>query len=486
MKALRALSGSLGLLSVVVLAVACGGAGSDSPSADSSSNRTGSGGDGSSVGPDGNAGEASIIDPGSVGGGTDINPGEGGTGGTDSGVGGNDSGTAGTNPGVGGGSVGDTGGMAGNGTEDPGGVGGGSTEDPGGVGGGSTEDPGGVGGGSTSDPGSGGGSTDDPGTGGGSTDDPGSGGATQDPGSGGATQDPGTGGATEDPGTGGATQDPGTGGATGDPPPDCIVSGIDEVNVIVLNDANPTGADTEGRMYVGGDANFSGGYSVGNPERMDVDCSTYALVVGGTLNFPSGSVGTGMVAYGGADSTIGNGVTFACGYERNTEVVDFEALSENVHRYSDALALLEPTATTATGNGVITLVGTDPELNVFELDGTVLANANAFSIQVPDESTVLVNISGTDVTMANMGFEVQGGMCRGAGGDMCHNVLYNFYEAETLNISGIGVQGSVLAPHADLTFSGGNIDGQVIVNNLTGDGEFHPYYFTGCIELPWW
>ena len=463
MKALRALPGSMGLLSVLLLAVACGGAGSDSPSADSSSTQTGTGGDGSSVGPDGNAGvsgqidpggagETSIIDPGSVGGGTVINPGEGGTGGADNGVGGNDVGAGGT-----------TSGLAG-----------------------STSDPGAVGGGTTEDPGVGGGSTDDPGVGGGSTDDPGEGGATGDPGTGGATADPGTGGATADPGTGGATSDPGTGGATGDPPPDCIVSGIDEVNVIVLNDANPTGADTEGRMYVGGDANFSGGYSVGNPERMDVDCSTYSLVVGGTLNFPSGSVGTGMVAYGGADSTIGSGVNFACGYERNTDVVDFEALSENVHRYSDALALLEPTGTTGTGNGVITLVGTDPELNVFYLDGTVLSSANAFSIQVPDESTVLVNISGTDVTMANMGFDVQGGLCRGEEGDMCHNVLYNFYEAETLTVSGIGVQGSVLAPHADLVFTGGNIDGQVIVNNLTGDGEFHPYYFTGCIELPWW
>ncbi len=481
MKALRTLPGSLGFLSVFVLAVACGGAGSDSLSGDDDdSARTASGGDGSSVDPEGiagegdpgTAGETSIIDPGSVGGGSIIDPGNGGTGGADTGVGGNALGS---------------GGLAGGSTSDPGSVGGGTTEDPGGVGGGTTEDPGGVGGGSTEDPGTGGGSTVDPGVGGGSTVDPGvGGGSTVDPGTGGATQDPGTGGATQDPGTGGATQDPGTGGTTGDPPPDCIVSGIDEVNVIVLNDANPTGADTEGRMYVGGDANFSGGYSVGNPERMDVDCDTYALVVGGTLNFPSGSVGTGMVAYGSPDSTIGSGVNFACGYERNTDVVDFVALSENVHRYSDALALLEPTATTAVGNGTIQLVGTDPELNVFTLDGSVLANATSFSIQVPEEATVLVNISGTDVTMANMGFDVIGGMCRGAGGNTCHNVLYNFYEAETLNISGIGVQGSVLAPHADLIFTGGNIDGQVIVNNLTGDGEFHPYYFTGCIELPWW
>ena len=179
-------------------------------------------------------------------------------------------------------------------------------------------------------------------------------------------------------------------------------------------------------------------------------------------------------------------MSFACGYERNTDVVDFDALSENVNRYSDALALLETTGTVAVGNGMVTLVGTDPDLNVFNIDGAELTNANAFSIQVPDTSTVLVNISGTDVSMMNMGFEVQGGMCRGAGGTMCHNVLFNFYEAETLTLDGIGVQGSVLAPHASLSFSSGNIDGQVIVYNLTGGGEFHPYYFTGCIELPWW
>ena len=52
-------------------------------------------------------------------------------------------------------------------------------------------------------------------------------------------------------------------------------------------------------------------------------------------------------------------------------------------------------------------------------------------------------------------------------------------------MSGIGLQGALLAPQADLTLENGMIDGQVIVQNLTGGGEYHPYYFIDCYGLTW-
>lgn len=72
--------------------------------------------------------------------------------------------------------------------------------------------------------------------------------------------------------------------------------------------------------------------------------------------------------------------------------------------------------------------------------------------------------------------------CRG-GGTGCTKIFYNLYEATSLELSGIGVQGSILAPKATLTGAGGNVDGQVFVGTLLGQIEYHPYLFDGCLRL---
>jgi choice-of-anchor A domain-containing protein len=124
------------------------------------------------------------------------------------------------------------------------------------------------------------------------------------------------------------------------------------------------------------------------------------------------------------------------------------------------------------------LTGTDPRLNIFEVSAADLATCNGLVINVPAGSTTLVNISGTDVVMANFGFSYTGATKE--------TVIFNMPEAETLSMSGIGIWGTILAPRADLTFTGGNIDGQLIVQNYimqgVASGEAHPFYYTGC---PW-
>ena len=368
---------------------------------------------------------------------------------------------------------------------------GGTTYDPGpggGAGGsGSTSDPGLGGTGTTEDPGSGGGNTDDPGSGGGNTDDPGTGGATADPGTGGATEDPGTGGtsspglggATEDPGVGG-TDDPGTGGATADggtggySPPDedcpwvCIPAAIEGVNLLVLNDASPSGADVEGRMYVGHDAVLPGGYAV-DAAGTAASTNDYVLVVGNDLTVNGGTV-HGSIAFGGEMT----GSITVEGSIDNATPVDFEQLTNDMLFWSDTLAETEPNGTVSGGGG-LTLTGTDAGINAFEVNASTLASASSLSISVPEGSTVLINVIGTDVSITNMGFSY-------IGTDSQH-VIFNMPEAETVFMSGLSLQGTLLAPRADLTFADGNAEGQTIVYNLvSGGGEYHPYYFEGC---PW-
>ncbi len=69
---------------------------------------------------------------------------------------------------------------------------------------------------------------------------------------------------------------------------------------------------------------------------------------------------------------------------------------------------------------------------------------------VPSDATILLNISGTNVTMT-------GGQQALAG--YSNRVLFNFYEAETLSIYGSSVEGSILAPFADFIRAEGVIQG---------------------------
>lgn len=229
------------------------------------------------------------------------------------------------------------------------------------------------------------------------------------------------------------------------------------------------------------------GYGIDSKADNALACSDYyGLVVGGDLDLSGGSV-NGKIAYGG-DAKLEN-FTASCGvweYPDSIEApVDFVELEAALTGYSIAFSQYPTNGAAIVSGNTLTLTGTDPELNVFSVTADQLSNN--IVIDCPEGSSVIVNVSGDTVIWQGVGFQLpDGASCRGGTSDWCTRILWNLYEAETLTLSGIGVQGSILAPYATLTAEsgGGNVDGQVIVEYLYGGIEFHPYYFTGCLELP--
>src|SRR5205823_1898109 len=120
------------------------------------------------------------------------------------------------------------------------------------------------------------------------------------------------------------------------------------------------------------------------------------------------------------------------------------------------------------------LTGTNPTLDVFTVAASQLASANGLQISAPAGATVLVNVSGTAGQVQYFGMTV-------SGTDRQH-VLFNFAAATTLTVAGISVQGSVLAPRADVTFNNGNLEGTLVAKSVTGSGEFHN--FPPQVQLP--
>ena len=99
---------------------------------------------------------------------------------------------------------------------------------------------------------------------------------------------------------------------------------------------------------------------------------------------------------------------------------------------------------------------------------------------------MIINVSGTELTWHGQGFRLPdgGAACRGGTSVLCSQIVWNMPEMTSIELSGIGVQGSIYAPYATLTGTGGNVDGQVVVREFFTGIEFHPYFFTGCLITP--
>ena len=259
----------------------------------------------------------------------------------------------------------------------------------------------------------------------------------------------------------------------------CQKTALTNVNVYVIKDATSSGADTEGNLYVGGNLTPTSYYNVGAKDTLD--CTRYALVVGG--NVSNAIVYGGKAAVGG---TIANSTDNACGgVTKTSSAVDFVTLASQVKNLSALISNLTPNcaascSTNSSGTTVLTLTGSDSTLNVCNIDGSDLALATEVNLSFPLGSTVAVNVSGTAFPWGN------GSVClNGQCGDSAQadQVLWNLYQATSLYSQGIAIEGSILAPYANLDGSGGHVAGQVIVNSMTCGLEFHPYYFTGCLSF---
>ena len=234
-------------------------------------------------------------------------------------------------------------------------------------------------------------------------------------------------------------------------------------NVFVFGDMTVTNTDSAGRVAVGGDAtltNFGVASGLLNPIAQP-----NSLMVGGTLVHDGGEVFEGNTVTG-ADVPL-----------------DFAELQEALEQLSDDLAALPDThSTTVTSWNGIFMDATDSTggLNVFTLNASDLANAVQFDIDADPGETVLVNVVGDTADISNFQMRVNGQNLQ-QGGEAPFELLFNFPTTTSMTSTGFSWQGHVLAPRADYQFDNGHINGQLIVNNLSGTGEFHDFYFDGVM-----
>jgi choice-of-anchor A domain-containing protein len=196
------------------------------------------------------------------------------------------------------------------------------------------------------------------------------------------------------------------------------------------------------------------------------------LLLGGASNIYGGKA-----VYAG-NTVIVSGASFACGGLMRGLPVDISTLEAQVSNLSSSLAALATNGVATEELSFLTLTGQDPTFNVFKVDASELGNIR---VNVPANSTTIVNVSGINAEWDGASVCLNGSC---DDNDQATNVLWNFYETTSLYVSAMALEGSVLAPWAALTGTGGHIAGQVIVRTMNAGLEFHRYLFDGCVVPP--
>ncbi|MBD2124426.1 choice-of-anchor A family protein [Trichocoleus sp. FACHB-262] len=223
-------------------------------------------------------------------------------------------------------------------------------------------------------------------------------------------------------------------------------------NVFVLGDVN-LDSDTEGKMAIAGDATLRN-YSVGLKDQ-----GGDALVVGDDLDFKNGTVYGNAVVGGTANLTS---VDFQGGALKSGNPIDFGKAGQSLVNLSQSYLSSTATDAEVTSWGGINLAGTG-STNVFDLEGTDLANATGLSFE--GSGNFIVNVSGKNVSFQNFGFSLKGVDKQ--------NILFNFFEATNITASAVGIEGSILAPKAKFEFNNGQMNGTLVAAGLTGTGQFN-------------
>jgi choice-of-anchor A domain-containing protein len=222
------------------------------------------------------------------------------------------------------------------------------------------------------------------------------------------------------------------------------------------------GHDVEGKVAAGGTISLTD-FAVG--VRLPGSDIANTLVAGGDLTLSRGGV-WGDAWYGGSYGADPS-VVYPHGTVAQGTPIDFAARFTELRSLSSRLGGLPAHGvTTLEPWGGIMLRGTDPSLNVFDVNASAFSGAALWSIDAPAGSLVVVNIRGASATFSGFGTFFSGGIDQ-------HDVLYNFVDATQIDAQGFGFWGTVLAPQANVTFNNGSWDGGIYARSLTGNAAGH-------------
>ena len=236
-------------------------------------------------------------------------------------------------------------------------------------------------------------------------------------------------------------------------------------NVYTARDFNAYSSDVEGAIVSGGNVTIQS-YEVNR--KAQAAYAGYSIVSGGDISLTSGTI-HGQVYAGGKVTLESAGAP-----PRSTvKPVDFAAATEQFIDIANGLSLIGATGRVERQDSANKIIGSGKGgVDVFNVSAGFLSGGNNWVLSgLTKGQTLIFNISG-EHGVFNGGMETLWG----------YNVLFNFFEAETVDVK--GVLGSVLAPHATVVHNWGVIKGQVIADTWNSSVQVDAENYFKPIDVP--
>lgn len=257
---------------------------------------------------------------------------------------------------------------------------------------------------------------------------------------------------------------------------------------VVVSGNLSTNSDIEGRTIVGGDITSKSSANFGIKLKNKVPKKDLVLrvqgnvVAGSPLQLNAGSLELGgslngrIVNYNGGGSLVSNPKA-----DYREIFSDLTLASQNLATYgANSEALLIANGPGQPGPFRMTASPDSSGLAVFSINAqNLFGNKLAQQIELITKgaSDILINVAGKSVnwTAGNMVGDLTKEYWR-------ERVVWNFYEATSVDFGSKNMMGQVLAPYASVTASG-NIDGSIFAKNLTTTSEVHFPGYNGSITV---
>lgn len=269
-----------------------------------------------------------------------------------------------------------------------------------------------------------------------------------------------------------------------------FASPVSDYNLILLGDLNASSLHVYDRSFIGGDLNTSGWVEFGS--RLDKSTSQASVEVAGDLNAQGVTVQAGYLNHGGENNLgglncNGSGVGGGACLRQDPQLADkADALSQQLFQDSANLASLQANGEVVQQAGMSAFqYQLADAVAIFSIAASDLFSQNSnWSLLSGLAETVIINVTGTSVSNQggvnlNQGFAAQqNNQNIGAS-----NILWNFFEATEIDLGSMRLNGSLLAPYADVQ-TWNDIDGSVAANSYSGAGQIHDYLFEGDFPPP--
>jgi choice-of-anchor A domain-containing protein len=245
-----------------------------------------------------------------------------------------------------------------------------------------------------------------------------------------------------------------------------------DYNLFLFGDLQHRYTDTEGTMAIGGNATLFNYAAAGT-----VTTTGALLQVGNNVTFQHGIVGAngqGAIIYGNAANLSNLAYNAGASQQQpNLQTTLFQPAYNYLSQLSQTLSnQTAPGQVSWLSNGqpsgLLSLLGNSSTVNIFNVGAGLLGNSHTLKIAAPQNSTVIVNFADTAVNWSGMGIQLTDLSGNDITNSQRQHVLYNFNNAQNLSLSAIGINGSILAPHAAIDFTNGVVNGQVIADSLRG------------------